>query len=159
MRFDFVFGYIERSNVGQRAFQAVTDLDKHLAVLNEDKKHSSIAPVFLADAPCLCDALRVICNIRVALHLRKDRHHDLIGCFALKLRKLFVEAQRGGFGNHTGVIVEIACRFRRNDSRSLQVRTQSAVKSRTEARQDFLRAQASSPSFGPSPSRMEYPES
>ena len=37
-------------------------------------------------------ALRVIRDIRVALHLRKNCDDDLVGSFALKFRELFVKA-------------------------------------------------------------------
>src|SRR4030095_9851825 len=93
-RLHLVFGDIERSDVGERAFQAVTDLDKHLAVLNEYKKDDAIATFLLANAPCLGHTLCVICDIGVTLHLWKDRNHDLIRRFALKLGKLFVETSR-----------------------------------------------------------------
>src|SRR5207253_3541836 len=67
MRFDSVFGDVERGDVGQCAFQAVTDLDKHFTILNENEKNNAIATFLLADAPRLGDALRVICDIGVAL--------------------------------------------------------------------------------------------
>src|SRR5438105_2646850 len=117
LRFDSVFGDVERGDVGQCAFQAVTDLDKHFAILNENKKDNAIATFLLADAPSLGDALRVICDIGVALHLREDRNHHLIRRFPLKLGKLFIETQCHGFGDNAGVIVEIPVRFWRNDFR------------------------------------------
>jgi hypothetical protein len=95
MRFDFVFGNVERGDVGQRPLQAVANLDKHLAVLNEHKKDRAIAPLLLTDSPRLGYPLRVICNVRVALHLRKDRDHHLIGSFALELGQLLVKTMSG----------------------------------------------------------------
>ena len=94
MRLDFVFGDVERGYVGQRSFQTVTDLDKHLAVLNEHEKDNAIATLLLTNAPRLSDTLCVICDIRLALHLRENRDHDLVRRFALKLGKLFIKAQR-----------------------------------------------------------------
>ena len=96
-RFDLEFGYVETGGIWKRAFQTVTDLDKHFAVLNEDEEDGSIAPLLLTHAPCLRDTLRVIGDIRVALHLREDRDHDLVRRFALKLGELFVETQPGFF--------------------------------------------------------------
>jgi hypothetical protein len=93
MGFDFVFGDIERGDVGQRAFQAVPDLDKHFAVLNEHEKDDAIATFLLTNAPRLSDTLRVICDLGVALHLREDGDHDLVRCFAFKLCKLLVKTQ------------------------------------------------------------------
>jgi hypothetical protein len=42
MRFDFVFGYLFASGIRQDAFQTVTNLQKHLVVLNENKKNSAV---------------------------------------------------------------------------------------------------------------------
>src|SRR6266487_1531241 len=119
MRFDSVFSNVERGDVWQCAFQAVTDLDKHLAILNEHKKDDAIATLLLTNAPRLGDTLRVICDIGVTLHLREDRDHDLIRGFAFKLGKLFIETERCRLGNNAGVIVKIPVRFRRNDFRGL----------------------------------------
>jgi len=94
MRLDFVFGDIECRDVGQRPLQAVTDLDKHFAVLNEHKKNDAVASFLLANAPGLGDTLRVVCDIGVALHPREDGDHDLVRCFALKLRELFIKTER-----------------------------------------------------------------
>jgi hypothetical protein len=95
-RFDVAFSDIEGCRVRKRAFQAITNLDKHLAILDEHKEHDPVATFFLADAPRLRDALRIVRDIRVALHLGKNRYHDLIGSFPLELRKLFVKSL-GGF--------------------------------------------------------------
>ena len=95
MRLDFVFGDVERGDVGQRAFQTVADLDKHLPILNEHEKDDAIATFLLTNTPRLGDTLCVICDIGFALHLREDRDHDLIRGFALKLGKLFIKTQRG----------------------------------------------------------------
>src|SRR4029453_7932997 len=94
MRLDFVFGDVESGYVRQRAFQAVTDLDKHFSILNEHKKNDAIPALLLTNTPCLGDTLGIVRDVRVALHLRKDRDHDLIGSFALELRQLFIEAMR-----------------------------------------------------------------
>ena len=98
---------VECRRVRQRAFQAVADLDKHLAVLDEHKENHTITPLLLADAPRLCHALCVISDIRVALHFRKNRDHHLVGSFSLELSKLLVEARCGFFRNNAGVIVEV----------------------------------------------------
>src|SRR6266496_440657 len=102
-------------DVWQNPFQAVADLDRYLAVLNECKKNDPVTVPFLTDFPSLSYTLSVVRNIRVALHLRKDRNHDLVRRFALKSGKLFIETLRCGFGNDASVIIEIPIRFRRND--------------------------------------------
>src|SRR5262249_16375248 len=83
---DVTLCYVECRRVGQRAFKAVANLDKHLPVLNEDEKHDTIPALLLPNTPSLCHALCVISEIRVALHFRKNRDHDLIGRFPLELR-------------------------------------------------------------------------
>jgi hypothetical protein len=59
----------------------------------------------LTDAPRLCDALRIVRDVRVALHLRKNGDHDLIGGFALELRELLVETLGRFPCNNASVIV------------------------------------------------------
>ena len=63
MRFDPVFGDVECGDIRQRAFQTITDLDKHLTVLREDEQHHTVAALFLADAPCLCHTLGVVRDV------------------------------------------------------------------------------------------------
>ena len=111
---------VECRRVRQRAFQAVADLDEHLAVLDEHKKNHTITPLLLADAPRLCHALCVIGDIRVALHFRKNRDHDLVGSITLELSKLFVEPRCGFFRNNAGVIVEVRARRCRNHFRGVR---------------------------------------
>jgi len=94
-RLDLALGNVECCRVRQRAFQSIADLDKHLAILGEHKEHHAIAAVFLADAPRLCHALRVVRDVRVALHLGKNRNHDLVGSFPLELCELLVKAISG----------------------------------------------------------------
>ena len=105
---------VECRRVRQRAFQTVADLDEHLPVLNEYKNNYTVAPLLLADAPRLCDALCVIGDIRIALHFRKNRDHHLVGSLSLELSKLFVEPRCGFFRNNAGVIVEVRARRCRN---------------------------------------------
>src|SRR6266403_1583026 len=111
---------VECRRVRQRAFQAVADLDNHLAVLDEHKKNHTITPLLLADAPRLCHALCVIGDIRVALHFRKNRDHDLVGSLSLELSKLFVEPRCGFLGNNAGVIVEVRARRYRDQFRGVR---------------------------------------
>src|SRR5439155_12186226 len=111
---------VECRRVRQRAFQTVADLDEHLPVLNEYKKNYTVAPLLLADAPRLCDALCVIGNIRIVLHFRKNRDHHLVGSLSLELSKLFVEPRCGFFRNNAGIIVEVRARRCRNHFRGVR---------------------------------------
>ena len=116
---------VECRRVRQRAFQTVADLDEHLPVLNEYKKNYTVAPLLLADAPRLCDALCVIGDIRIALHFRKNRDHHLVGSLSLELSKLFVEPRCGFFRNNVGVVVEITVGLRRDDFCGQRVRDEN----------------------------------
>ena len=115
MRLDTVLSDIERRNIRQRAFQAVTDLNEHLSVCDKDKQHDAITPVLLAYAPHLRDALCVIRDVRVTLHFRKHSNHNLVRSVALKLGQLLIEAMSGFLRNDASVIIKVAVRFRRND--------------------------------------------
>lgn len=63
MGLDLVFGDVERGYIGQRTFQAVSHLDKHLSILNEHEEDNAIATLLLTDAPRLGDPLSVICDV------------------------------------------------------------------------------------------------
>jgi len=94
-RLDVRVGDIEHRDVRKRAFQAIADLNKHLAILDEHKEHHAVAALLLTNTPGLCHALGVVGDIRVALHFGKNRHHDLIGGFSLELRELLIKAISG----------------------------------------------------------------
>ena len=115
LRFDMSLGDIERGRIRDRAFQAIADLDEHLAIVDENKEHRAVATIFLSDAPRLRNALRVVRDIGVGLHFAENRHDDLVRSVALELRELLVETRRGAFRNNAGVIVEVTIRLRRND--------------------------------------------
>ncbi len=136
-RFDVVLGNVERGDVRQGAFETVTDLNKHLAILDEDEERNAIAALFLTHAPRLCHALGVICDIRVTLQFRKNRDHDLVGGFPLELRELLVETLGDFLGNDARVIVEVTVRFRRNHFRGLRMKCQQRGK-RRDATRDFF---------------------
>src|SRR5204863_8983685 len=115
MGLDMVLSDLECRNVRQRTFEAVADLNKHLAIRNEDEQHGAVSFIFLADAPGLGDTLRVIVDRRIALHFRKHGDNNLIRCLTLELRELFVETMSGFLGNDARVIVEVSRWLRRND--------------------------------------------
>ena len=92
--------------VRQRAFQAVADLDKHLAVLDEHKEDHAVAPTPFAPRPT--PVPRAVCNQRYPSRSAfwENRDHHLVGSFSLELSKLLVEARCGFFRNNVGVIIE-----------------------------------------------------
>src|SRR5690242_9783585 len=103
MRFDSPLGDVEAGCVRERAFQAVSDLNEHLPVLNEHEQNRAIAFIFLTNAPRLRDALRISCDIVVTLHFWKHGDDDLIRSLPLELRELFVKSQRSRFRNHSSI--------------------------------------------------------
>lgn len=114
MWFDSIFSDVETSYVRKCAFYSVRGLDKHFAILDEDKQRGAILGSFLSDIPFLCDSTCVSGNVIVALHFRKNGDHDLVGGIAFELGELFVETMRSFGGNGAGVIVEVSRRFRRD---------------------------------------------
>src|SRR5689334_12831866 len=115
VRLDPMLGNVECREVGQRAFQAVTDLNEHLSVLDEHEQHDAVALIFLPHAPGLRDALRVRGDVVVALHFWKHRDHNLVRSFAFELGELIVKTAGRVFRNYARVIVEVSRRFLRND--------------------------------------------
>src|SRR5262245_55610008 len=126
---------VESCRVGQCAFQAVADLDEHLAVLDKRKKNHTVAPLLLADAPRLCHALCVISDIRVALHFRENRDYHLVGSFPLELSKLLVKAVSSFFRSHAGVVVEVRARGWRNYFRGKGLQCKDKAKPHHKAAQ------------------------
>lgn len=115
MWFDSIFSDVETSYVRKCAFYSVRGLDKHFAILDEDKQRGAILGSFLSDIPFLCDSTCVSGNVIVAFHFRKNRDDNLVRSVPFELCELFVETVSSIFRNHTGVIIEVSRRFRRND--------------------------------------------
>ena len=68
----------------------------------------------LAHAPLLRDALAIVGHVRFAVHGGVDRHQNLAGVAALKLRHLLVELLGGPSVDDVGVVVEVFVRFGRD---------------------------------------------
>ena len=117
VRRDPILANVIGDRIGQRSLKAVADLDRHFVVSHKDEKGNAVAFVFLAYPPGLRDALGVIFDRRVALHLWEYSNDDLVGRFPLELLKLCVEP-KGCFGrNDVSVVVEITVGFWRDDFR------------------------------------------
>ena len=78
-----------RRDVGQRAFETVTDFDAHLAVLRHDDDQHAVVLAFLPELPVLEHLGRVFLD-RLAADRRHGQHRDLIA------RRLLVRLERGG---------------------------------------------------------------
>src|ERR1700730_2394184 len=134
LRFDFVFGDVERGRIRQGSLQAVANLREHLPVPDEHERYDAIASVFLSYTPGLRDALRVIRDVRLALHFWKYCDDHLIRGFALELRELIVEAFGRTLGNDARVIITDRRRFRWHDLGGSSVESDDC----READQEFL---------------------
>jgi hypothetical protein len=113
-RFDFILRDLLARRIRQNALQTVTHLNEHLPVLNEHKKNNAIVLDLLSDFPGARHANGVIVNRRVGLHLRINRHKDLIARRLLESFEFCVELARNRCWDNVGVIVEILRRSRGN---------------------------------------------
>src|SRR4051794_4213667 len=117
MRFDAEFGNIKGSRIRERALQAVSDLDKHFAVLDEDEEDRSVPRLFLPYLPRLRNATRVVSDVRIGLHRRKNRDDHLVRGVAFELSQLIIEALCRAWRDDVRVVVEVFRRLRRNHFR------------------------------------------
>ena len=67
-----------RRRVGQRAFEAVADLDAHLAVVRHDDDEHAVVLALLAELPRFEHARRVLLDA-LAAERGHRQHHDLVG--------------------------------------------------------------------------------
>src|SRR5262245_53928471 len=77
-RLHLILRNVERCRIRQHPLQTIADLDNHLAILEEHKEYHAIAAFLLTHAPRLCHTLRVVRDLRIALHFGKNRDHDLV---------------------------------------------------------------------------------
>src|SRR5262249_46919992 len=96
-----------RSRVGKRAFQAVTDLDTHLAFVWRDDEQRAGIFLFLSDLPVAPELVTVVLD-RGALE-RLERDHDkLAGGLGLELGELALERGLGRRVENPGVVDDAA---------------------------------------------------
>lgn len=105
MGFEF-FDDAEAFGVGEAGFEAVADFDAHFAVLDEDEEDGAVVFVFEAGAPGLEEAVGVVFDAGVGLHLGVDGDQELVGGVALELGERFVELGGDGGGDDVGCVVE-----------------------------------------------------
>jgi len=114
-RLDFILGDLFAKRIGQDAFQAVADLHKHLAILNENKQNDAVIPGLLPNPPGTRHADGVIIDGRIGLHLRINRNTNLVAGCALEVFQQAVELVRRGGVHDVRVIIKVMVRRRRND--------------------------------------------
>lgn len=100
--------------VRQYSFQTVAHFHKHGVILHKYKKHRAVVLAFLPHFPSAGHPHSIILNRRGRLHLRKNRHQDLLGGLPLKVFQRPVQLRRCRGGSHLGVIIEILCWSWRN---------------------------------------------
>ena len=114
-RLDFILGDLFAKRIRQDAFQAVADLQKHLAILNEDKQYDAVVLGLLPNPPGARDADGVIIDGRIGLHLRINRDPDLVAGRAFEAFQLRVELVRRGGVDDVRVIIKVMIRRGRNN--------------------------------------------
>ena len=78
------------TSVGERAFEAVADLDAHLALVRRHDQQHAVVLVLLADLPVAAELIAVVLD-RGALQ-RFERHHDeLVGGLGFEVGELLRE--------------------------------------------------------------------
>ena len=82
-----------RGDVGQRAFQAVADLDAQLAVVLGDHQQRAVVDLLAPDLPGLGDADRELLD-RLGLRGRHDQHRDLAALARLEILQRLRSATR-----------------------------------------------------------------
>src|SRR3546814_2401248 len=76
-----------RQGVGQHGFEAVADLDPHLALIGRDDKQRAVVLVLLPDRPCAAELIAVILD-RIALQVGNGRDNQLAAGRFFQLFKL-----------------------------------------------------------------------
>lgn len=94
-------------SIGEDAFQTVSCLQKYFVVLNENEQHCAIVLVLLSHLPRTKDTNGILRHVRVRLHLRKYRHHNLIPGRLLKILQLGINLRSHARIHYMGVVVKV----------------------------------------------------
>src|SRR5262249_40636448 len=95
-----------RYRVGERAFEAVTDLDAHLAFVRRHDEQRAGVLLFLSDLPVTPELVTVVLN-RGSLKRLQRNHNELAGGLGLELGELALEhglsrrVENSGIVDHT----------------------------------------------------------
>src|SRR5262245_60969102 len=103
-----------RYRVGERAFEAVADLDAHLAfVRRHDQQHAGIL-LFLSDLPVTPELVTVVLN-RGSLKRLQRNHNELAGGLGLELGELALERGLGRRVENSGIVDHAAGELREGE--------------------------------------------
>ncbi len=103
-------------DVGERAFEAVTDLDAQAAVVLGDDEQRAVVDLLAADLPGLRDAKRILLD-GLAVGRRHDQHRDLAALSGLQVLQRL--RQRGDVASRerAGLIDDASRQRRHRDER------------------------------------------
>jgi hypothetical protein len=104
-----------RGDVGQRALQAVADLDSGGAIAREEKEDGAVVLLLLTRAPLLRGADREVLEGESLGDLVVDPDEHLVRSVALELLELRVQGLRLARAEHAGAVRDVALRLRRDE--------------------------------------------
>src|SRR6516225_5218365 len=103
-----------RDRVGERAFEAVADLDAHLAFVRRHDKQRAGILLFLSDLPVTPELISVVLN-RGSLKRLQRYHNELAGGLGLELGELALEPGLGRRVENSGIVDHTAGELREGE--------------------------------------------
>src|SRR5262245_24449018 len=103
-----------RYRVGERAFEAITDLDAHLAFVRRDDQQRAGILLFLSDLPLTPELVAVVLN-RGSLKRLQRNHNELAGGLGLELGELALERGLGRRVKNSGIVDHTAGELREGE--------------------------------------------
>src|SRR5215831_10554517 len=100
--------------VGERAFEAVADLDAHLAFVRRHDKQRAGILLFLSDLPVTPELVTVVLN-RGSLKRLQRNHNELAGGLGLEFRQLALERGLGRRVENSGIVDHTAGELREGE--------------------------------------------
>src|SRR5262249_31885433 len=103
-----------RYRVGERTFEAVTDLDAHLAFVRRHDQQRAGILLFLSDLPVTPELVAVVLN-RGSLKRLQRNHNELAGGLGLELGELALEPGLGRRVQNSGIVDDTAGELRKGE--------------------------------------------
>ena len=97
--------------IGEHAFQAITHLDAHLAVVGRHDQQHPIVEFLAADSPVAAQLVAIIGDV-IALQIRHGDHHHLVGGVLLGRDQRLGQALTLGRSEQVGLVHHPAGEFR-----------------------------------------------
>ena len=102
------------NRVGERAFEAVADLDAHLAFVRRHDEQRAGILLFLSDLPVASELVTVVLN-RGSLKRLQRNHNELAGGLGLELGELALEPGLGRRVENSGIVHHTAGELREGE--------------------------------------------